>query len=247
MALLIKNLNGLAYASVKSRNGLAVASIKSINGLDATGGGAVEFDATVSPLASAFPGAAFFVDLAISNLTNGYIVAAFTTFNDGGATVDACEWDYSGTPIAMSLIASRSNAERQTRIYGLAVGNKSSGTYRVRVRTTGADFHYVVFSAASYQGVHQTVSVGTASTAQGNSTTPSVTVSGATGDMVVGCLYYDDSGTVTPGADQTERWDAGGLGAAGAYSDEAGAASVTHSYTINSQEWVLAAIALKKA
>lgn len=39
MALLIKSLNGLAYASVKSRDGLAVASIKNINGLDATSGG----------------------------------------------------------------------------------------------------------------------------------------------------------------------------------------------------------------
>src|SRR6478609_6446568 len=37
MALLISNLNGLAYASVSKRNGLAVASIKNINGLDATG------------------------------------------------------------------------------------------------------------------------------------------------------------------------------------------------------------------
>jgi hypothetical protein len=39
MALLIKSLNGLAYASVKSRDGLAVASIKNINGLDVTSGG----------------------------------------------------------------------------------------------------------------------------------------------------------------------------------------------------------------
>lgn len=36
MALLVKSLNGLDFASVKSRNGLAVASIKSINGLDTT-------------------------------------------------------------------------------------------------------------------------------------------------------------------------------------------------------------------
>lgn len=48
MAVLVKNLNGLAYASVKNRNGLAVASIKNINGLDATSGGApfIEYTAT---------------------------------------------------------------------------------------------------------------------------------------------------------------------------------------------------------
>ena len=39
MAVLVKTLNGLAYASVKTRDGLAVASISKINGLDATSGG----------------------------------------------------------------------------------------------------------------------------------------------------------------------------------------------------------------
>lgn len=43
MAVLVKTLNGLAYASVKTRNGLAVASIKSINGLDTSGGSPVTF------------------------------------------------------------------------------------------------------------------------------------------------------------------------------------------------------------
>lgn len=36
MAVLVKEINGLPYASIKTRNGLAVASIKSINGLDAS-------------------------------------------------------------------------------------------------------------------------------------------------------------------------------------------------------------------
>lgn len=39
MAVLVKTLNGLAFASVKARSGLAVASIKSINGLDVTAAG----------------------------------------------------------------------------------------------------------------------------------------------------------------------------------------------------------------
>jgi hypothetical protein len=38
MAVLVKTLNGLAYASVKTRNSLAVASAKTINGLDVTAG-----------------------------------------------------------------------------------------------------------------------------------------------------------------------------------------------------------------
>lgn len=39
MAVLVKTLNGLAYASVKTRNGLAIGSVKKINGLDVTSGG----------------------------------------------------------------------------------------------------------------------------------------------------------------------------------------------------------------
>lgn len=39
MAVLVKTLNGLAYASVKSRDGLAVGSISRINGVDVTSGG----------------------------------------------------------------------------------------------------------------------------------------------------------------------------------------------------------------
>ncbi len=39
MALLVKTLEGLAYASVKEPGGLAVASIKTINGLDVTSAG----------------------------------------------------------------------------------------------------------------------------------------------------------------------------------------------------------------
>jgi len=39
MAVLVKTIDGLAFASVKTRNGLAVASVKSVNGLDTTSGG----------------------------------------------------------------------------------------------------------------------------------------------------------------------------------------------------------------
>jgi len=39
MAVLVKLLNGVAYASVKTKNGLAVADIKTINGIDVNSGG----------------------------------------------------------------------------------------------------------------------------------------------------------------------------------------------------------------
>lgn len=39
MAVLVKTLNGLTYASVKTKNGIATSSLKTINGLDVTAAG----------------------------------------------------------------------------------------------------------------------------------------------------------------------------------------------------------------
>jgi hypothetical protein len=52
MAVLVKTIYGLAYASVKTRRGLAVASIKGINGLDASGGSSPTVPSDITGLLS---------------------------------------------------------------------------------------------------------------------------------------------------------------------------------------------------
>lgn len=109
MALLIKNLNGLAYASVKSRNGLAVASIKSINGLDATApsgitlvGRTTKFEAFTEPLTTN----------ALNTVGANLIVIAITTFfNASGSSVSDSEGN------TWTALTNASIAEAGLRLY----------------------------------------------------------------------------------------------------------------------------------
>lgn len=70
MAVLVKTLNGLAYASVKTRDGLAVASVKAINGLDTTASGNVLLTSqTLGTLRSNYTGRVGFSFVAASNFS----------------------------------------------------------------------------------------------------------------------------------------------------------------------------------
>lgn len=87
MAMLVKTLNGLAYASVKTRRGLAVASIKNINGLDATaGGGGPALIASVGAQGSANSTTTSAIDTTGANLIviceTWYKLATFPTLTD---------------------------------------------------------------------------------------------------------------------------------------------------------------------
>ena len=98
--------------------------------------------------------------------------------------------------------------------------------------------------AVSYTGVDQTTPFGTAATATGASTTPSVVVSSASGELVVDALSSGGN-TPTAGAGQTSRI---ALANFFGMSEEAGAASVTMSWTTDtSNEWAIVGAPLKAA
>ena len=101
-------------------------------------------------------------------------------------------------------------------------------------------------------GVHQTTPVGTPVTAEGTSTTATVTV-GSVGadDLLVSNLYSGWNGAI-PGASETEQWEqihsavvtgAGNtqLGSAG------GVMSNTQTLAGFSDDWILGAVAFKPA
>ncbi|MGH9260916.1 MAG: hypothetical protein ACRD08_13630, partial [Acidimicrobiales bacterium] len=90
--------------------------------------------------------------------------------------------------------------------------------------------------AMTFTGVHQTTPVGTPDSVGGQSNSTSVTVSSATGEMVVDVVAQRDPstmGTLTVGPGQTERYrrDHTNTNMRIAGSTEAGAASVTMSWT----------------
>lgn len=121
------------------------------------------------------------------------------------------------------------------------------GTYNIVVTVSGNVFDFGA-GAISYNDVHQTVPFGTAVTATGTDTTPTVTVSSAADELVDDGLVIIHGGTLSVGAGQTQRWNAiatfGFIKYAG--STEVGAASTTMSWSnSNSQTWAIVAVPIK--
>jgi CSLREA domain-containing protein len=105
--------------------------------------------------------------------------------------------------------------------------------------------------AISFTGVHQTTPLGTFASAIANGTvadTPSVNVSSATGELVFDTVARK-ANPLTVDASQTERWhqctDNGCSNIDGAASTEAGAASVTMSWSPDNTRWALGAVPIK--
>lgn len=102
----------------------------------------------------------------------------------------------------------------------------------------------------SFTGVDQSTPVGTANTAIGADGTATVDITSATNEVVVDNVNWENNGAgdITVGADQTSRFDesiAETLGAAG--STEAGAATVTMSWTATADDWLIGGLPLKPA
>lgn len=148
-----------------------------------------------------------------------------------------------------------------TEMWDFSHGSSSIAThgYRLAAQATGAQTVTSTLSGAaednglgviSMTGVDQTTPVGTAVTASGVSTTPSVTVgSVGTDDLVVdGCMTaYGDGVTQTVGADQTSRfaellfWNGSHLTG----SSQLGSAGGVMSWTTSSRAWLIGAVAFK--
>ena len=122
------------------------------------------------------------------------------------------------------------------RVFGLVA--PATGANNI-VITSDSDPDEILVVAASYTGVHQTTPYTDLTTDVTVTATPSISVPSAAGDVVVGgCFTAHNTSalTFTAGADQTERVDAAGSGVnymSTTISDEAGAGSVTHSYTVS--------------
>ena len=180
-----------------------------------------------------------------NTMTNGYAVFAMAYDDTFAVTLGSVTFD--GTP--MTLIESHFSGVNNVAIWGLPIGEKVSGTYDFVVDVTNNRFRAVSFGGILYNGVNQTNPVGIAVHASGTSTTPSVDVSSASTELVIGVVYSDGSGTITVGAGQTERWNqVEPPFEGGCFSDEPGSATTTHSYTKGtSSAWVISAIPVKPA
>ena len=125
--------------------------------------------------------------------------------------------------------------------------NPATGANTVEVKlSSGSRF---VGAATTFSDVDQTAPVGTFVSATSNNSALSINVASAVDDLVIDALGTEGR-VLTVGSGQTKRWDlestGAGTNAQGAGSTEAGAASVTMSWTMDGNNvWVIGGASVK--
>ncbi|MCP4333622.1 MAG: DUF4347 domain-containing protein, partial [Gammaproteobacteria bacterium] len=154
---------------------------------------------------------------------------------------------YNGTNLI--LVGARDNSDTATaRVEIWALVAPATGTHNVVVNTSGTDHEGATIGVMTFTGANQSTAVGSFASAEGDSDSPSTTVSSAADEIVFGVVAYDDSSnrSFTPGAGQTERWELFTDKANGAGSTEAGAASVVTSWSVSTGgKWVAGGVSIK--
>ncbi len=165
-----------------------------------------------------------------------------------GGAVSVSGVTYNG--VAMSSVGVVNNGDVFTQLFRLVA--PATGSNTIAITMTGAVDQTLTGGGVSFTGVDQTTPLGTWASATGNSQTASVNVSSATDDIVVDHVS-DASLALSVGAGQTERYnvsdDGGTAVPGGAGSTEAGATTVTMSWSIAllSIGWAIGGVSVKAA
>jgi hypothetical protein len=148
---------------------------------------------------------------------------------------------YGGVSMTV-LVSHRFDPRRATLFYLL---NPATGTADVVVTPFGTPD--IVVGVSSYTGVDLDNPFGATTTANGTDDAPTLAQVSATNELVVDVLAVNANVTAAVGASQDERWNAiEGTGMRGAGSSEAGAASVTMSWSLSGAgDWALVSTSLK--
>ena len=117
------------------------------------------------------------------------------------------------------------------------------GTNTITVNLSGADF--MEAGAVNFYSVNQSVPLGTYATNTGAASPASVTVVGATGDMIIDTIATQQ--TITVDASQTQKWNITSDGTwRGGGSTKTGSASVVMQWTTTgTNHWAIGGVAVK--
>lgn len=166
-----------------------------------------------------------------------------------GSDVAVSSITYAGVAMTQRIAVARGTLIKLALWYLAA---PASGANNVVV--TLASSQEFIAAATSFTGVHQTTALGTAASANGISTTPTVNVSSAADEVVLDGVSVNGPTSYTIGASQTQRWARTASNATPAAlvdargSTETGAATTTMSWTLAlSDDWVIAAVPIKPA
>lgn len=180
----------------------------------------------------------------------GYALAFFSYWDDSPtANISGVTWGGS----SMTLITNISpNSTQRLYVYGHALGDVSAGSVNVVASYSGTIDEYVA-GVVVVSNVVQTSSVrGVAATGdESTAASYSISVTSASGDLVVDNFMSSFSSPVTAGAGQTKRWEQndGSAGVDGVSSTKAGAAettSVSYSFSSVADTRAIAAVSLKQ-
>ena len=171
---------------------------------------------------------------------NRLMLVAIAFEANGGNNVTGVT--YGGTPL--TLVGSATNGTNAAvRIYRLI--NPTSGVASVSVSFTSAPSNGAIIGVTTFTGVDQISPLGSAATVTGTSTTPSVNVSSALGELVFDAVAVKTGSSLTQGAGQIELWDLSSVSERGASSTESGASTTTMSWTSSSDDWAIAGVSIK--
>ena len=135
--------------------------------------------------------------------------------------------------VAMDLVGSVTNAANANDLYAYVIANPPTSASNIVISVdSDAEIAYLV---TSYKDVNQSDLIGDVETATGSSAEGSVIVSATANDLVLDA--FNATNLITPGAGQTEEGGDVGGGDDFAGSREAGATSVTMSWTLTSSQW----------
>ncbi|MCP4172981.1 MAG: DUF2341 domain-containing protein, partial [Fuerstiella sp.] len=148
---------------------------------------------------------------------------------------------------SLTLVGSEEDPGAHSRVEIWSLLVPDTGTHDVVVTMSGAGHHGTTVGVMTFTGVDQATPLVNFSSAFGSSTAASTTVTSATDDLVFGVVGSHGGSSAAQGVGQTEYWDNAANSTNGSGTLEAGAASVTTSWTVNNDDWSVAAVSIQEA
>ncbi len=147
--------------------------------------------------------------------------------------------------VNLMLVGAQEDPSAHSRVEIWELVAPDTGTHDVIVNLTGTSHRGVTVGVITFTGVNQTTPTTAFSSASGTSTAASTTVASQTDDLVFAVLHSYNGSAATPGAGQTELWDVVVGQTNGSGTTKAGAASITSSWTVNDNDWSVAAVSVQ--
>lgn len=203
---------------------------------------AVTFDAnaTTDTTNNAVPGG---TGVSATNLTVGSgsnrVLLVHVVFSNQAVTSVVLNWDNAGTPQALTLIKSANciGATGRADLYGLVNPTAGAKTLKLTWNAVNSD---VCMNGVSWTGADQTGGVTSfphSTSANGNSGTASLVVTSATNNATM--VTVDGQGNLSAPTQTQTFLDSTPASMSGGGSRAAGAATVTHQFTVTAaNDWV---------